>query len=89
MLVLHPNMVICKAGALTMLVVVKVCRGMSVSVAGGIFVLVGKNVGVIVAVGITGVADAFVAPMTTGVGLKIDGVRVGRTNGVGGLYGKG
>jgi hypothetical protein len=30
-----------------------------------------------------------VAPITTGVAVKIDGVRVGGRNGVGGLFGKG
>jgi hypothetical protein len=50
------------------------------------FVLVGRKVGVVVAVATAGVA---VGPMATGVGLNIAGVRVGSTNGVGGLTGKG
>jgi len=59
MLVLHPNMVMYSAGALTMLVGVFVCRGISVGVADGMFVLVGRKVGV-------AVGDE---PMMTGVGL--------------------
>ena len=42
--------------------------------------LVGRNVGVVVAVATLGVADA---PRITGVGLLMDGVRVGGRNGVG------
>jgi len=49
----------------------------SVDVAEGMFVFVGKNVGVEVGV-------VLMPPMTTGVGLKIEGVREGGTNGVGG-----
>jgi hypothetical protein len=44
------------------------------------FVLVGKKVGVMVAVATTGVGEA---PMMTGVGLLMDGVRVGGRKGVG------
>ena len=87
--VLQPSTTIYRAGALTRLVGVYVYMGAVVAVIGGMFVLVGKNVGVIVASGLDAVADVFVAPMTIGVGLKIDGVRVGSTKGVGGLYGKG
>jgi len=61
---------------------VYVFSGTVVGVIDGILVLVGKNVGVIVAAGISGVD---VAPMTIGVGLTIAGVRVGSTKGVGGL----
>ena len=71
---------------MTRLVGVYVFRGTVVGVIEGIFVLAGRNVGVIVATGTSGVD---VAPMTTGVGLKIAGVRVGSTKGVGGLYGRG
>ena len=84
--VLHPKTVICKAGALTRLVGVYVFTGTSVSVAVGMFVFVGKNVGVAVAGWMVGTD---VTPMMTGVGLKTAGVRVGRTKGVGGLYGRG
>ena len=54
--------------------------GVSVKLAGAWFVLEGRKVGVVVAVDTTGVTDA---PITTGVGLLIDGVRVGGRNGVG------
>ena len=87
--VLQPNTMICRAGALTRLVGVYVYMGAVVAVIGGMFVYVGKKVGVIVDSGVDGVADAFVAPITTGVGLNIEGVRVGSTKGVGGLYGRG
>jgi len=43
-------------------------------------VLVGRKVGVVVAVATIGVADA---PIITGVGLLMEGVRVGGRNGVG------
>jgi hypothetical protein len=78
MLVLHPKSVIFNAGSLT-------C---AVGVVGGVFVLVNIIVGVSVFIGV-GVMDALVTPMITGVGLKIAGVRVGRTKGVGGLLGSG
>jgi len=84
--VLHPSTRIWSAGALTKLVGVKVCRGTFVSVAGGMFVFVGKNVGVTVA---AGMVEVDVAPIMTGVGLETAGVRVGGTKGVGGLYGRG
>ena len=64
MLVLHPSTMICRAGTLTELVGVKVLTGISVAVAGAILVLVGRKVDVAIA----DVVDAFVTPMTTGVG---------------------
>ena len=67
MLVLHPSTMICRAGMLTELVGVNVLMGTAVTVAGTMFVLVGRNVGVLVAVAIIGVADAGVTPMTMGV----------------------
>jgi len=71
MLVLHPKTTMRSAGAFTSGVGVNVLIGTSVNVGGAMFVLVGKKVGVMVAVGwmVTGVADAFVTPMMTGVGL--------------------
>jgi len=66
MLVLHPSMMICRAGMAVALVGVRVLTG--VSVACTLFVLVGKKVGVMVDVAMTGVADVFVTPMITGVG---------------------
>jgi hypothetical protein len=68
MLVLHPSTSIRSDGALDMLVGVKVLAGMLVFVDCTMFVPVGKKVGVMVDVAITGVADAFVTPMITGVG---------------------
>jgi len=50
-------------------------------------VFVGCGVNVWVAREILGVADA--TPITTGVGVNMDGVDVGGRNGVGGLPGKG
>lgn len=46
-------------------------------------------VGIIVAVGTFGVADALVTPITTGVAVNMDGVDVKGRNGVGGLPGNG
>ena len=68
MLVLHPSTMICRVGMLTELVGVNVLTGITVAVACAMLVLVGKKVGVMVDVAITGVADAFVTPITTGVG---------------------
>lgn len=59
-------MLILRSGVFTNGVGVKVLIGVSVNVAGAIFVLVGRKVGVLVAVEIAGVGDA---PMITGVGL--------------------
>ena len=50
-------------------------------------VFVGSEVNVLVAMEIPGVADA--TPITTGVGVNMDGVGVAGRNGVGGLPGKG
>lgn len=55
-------------------------RGVSVFVTIGAFVFVGI---IIVAVAIPGVADALVTPITTGVGVKMDGVGVEGRKGVG------
>ena len=50
-------------------------------------VFVGSGVNVLVAMEILGVADA--TPITTGVGVNMDGVGVAGRNGVGGLPGNG
>lgn len=68
MLVLHPKMTIRSAGAFTSLVGVKVWTGICVSVMGGIFVLVGKKVGVIVDVAVAAIG-VDVMPTFAGVGL--------------------
>jgi hypothetical protein len=44
---------------------------------------------VLAEVGGIGVTDVFVTPIIIGVGLKITGVLVGKTKGVGGLLGSG
>jgi hypothetical protein len=75
-------MLIWSAGVLTRFVGVSVFSGISVSVAAGMFVFVGKKVGMDVAEDAAGVE---VAPKMTGVGLKMAGVRVGGIRGVGGL----
>jgi hypothetical protein len=46
-------------------------------------------VGMFVAVGTFGVADALVTPITTGVAVNMEGVDVKGRNGVGGLPGNG
>ena len=62
-----------------------VSDGVSEIITKGVFVGRGVNVGV--AMEILGVADA--PPITTGVGVNMDGVDVGGRNGVGGLPGNG
>jgi hypothetical protein len=69
------------AGALVIGVGVKVLTGVSVTVGEGWLVLVGRKVGVSVRLAMTGVDVT--APITTGVGLTMDGVRVGGRKGVG------
>jgi hypothetical protein len=49
----------------------------------------GVSVGMIVTVGMFGVADALVTPITTGVAVNTDGVDVKGRKGVGGLPGNG
>jgi len=56
--------------------------GVSVLIEIGAFVFVGMIAG-IVEVGTAGVAEALVTPITTGVGVKMDGVGVAGRNGVG------
>ena len=51
--------------------------------------LVGKGVLLAVEEAITGVAEALVTPITTGVPVNMEGVGVNGRKGVGGLYGKG
>ena len=46
-------------------------------------------VGILVAVGMFGVVDALVTPITAVVAVNIDGVEVKGSNGVGGLPGNG
>jgi len=59
--------------------------GVSEMTTKGVFV--GNGVNVLVAIEILGVADA--TPITTGVGVNIEGVGVKGRNGVGGLPGNG
>ena len=74
MLVLHPSTLIAMAGPLGGLV------GVSVSVDIGAFVLV-RMIALAVEVAMAGVADA--TPITTGVGVNMDGVGVDGRKGVG------
>jgi len=90
MLVLHPR-TFTETDALpgmpgVMTVGVKVKVG-GTTVAAPVFV--GKGVVLAVDVNTTGVEEALVTPMITGVAVKIDGVGVKGRKGVGGLYGKG
>ena len=73
-LVLHPSTLIEIAGPVGELV--SVCTGRDVSVCVGMIV-------VAVGVAMPGVADALVTPITTGVGVKMDGVGVEGRKGVG------
>lgn len=65
--------------------------GGPVNVRVGVSGLAGMRVfvGMVVAVGIFGVADALVTPITTGVEVNMDGVGVRGRNGVGALPGNG
>jgi len=78
-LVLHPNTLIVIAGPDGELVSVGAAVGVSVSVDIVTFVLVGMTA--LVDVATAGVADA--TPITTGVGVKTDGVGVEGRKGVG------
>ena len=57
-------------------------RGVSVFVTIGAFVFVGM-IAVAVSVATTGVTEGLVTPITTGVGVNMDGVGVGGRKGVG------
>lgn len=65
--------------------------GRFVKVRVGVSELTGMSVfvGMVVAVGTFGVADALVTPITIGVAVNMDGVGVKGMNGVGGLPGNG
>lgn len=55
---------------------------------GGLLVLVARVVAVAMGVGV-GAFGVAVGPITTGVAVNMEGVRVGGRNGVGGLLGRG
>lgn len=81
MLVLQPSTSTEMEGPLGGLVSVRV----EISEVAGMRVFVGM----VVAVGTFGVADALVSPITTGVAVKMDGVDVKGRKGVGGVLGNG
>jgi len=92
MLVLHPSTITEMDGkppGTAVVGVAGVLVGVSDGNPVGVFVLLGNEVLVAVEVAITGVAEALVTPMMTGVAVKMDGVLVDGRKGVGGLYGRG
>lgn len=62
---------------------VKVAVVTGILVAVNVMVCVGDGMPVELAVGTTGVDEALVTPITAGVGVKIDGVKVAGKKGVG------
>jgi hypothetical protein len=82
MLVLHPNTLMEMDGPLGDAVNVGAEVKVAVSVEIATFVFVGI-MGVAVSVATMGVAEALVTPITTGVGVNMDGVGVGGRKGVG------